>query len=199
MQNEILKVDGREIVIRPMDDAHIISECAHQRAEGRTSKTFRRFHAEIKRRYGNAGIVALCGAKVVGFVNFYPAVLNTRLKAPLCAEVDQGNLETAFEQMEWPSERGDTLSISCVNLDKDLTRKGIGSRLVHMTIEWARENQYERIHAGANDTQWWAPCKGFYENLGFHVKETVEFGEPRGDGEVREHVMELLLTDPSSQ
>ena len=120
MQDKIVTADGREILIRPMDSAHIISECAHHRGEGRTSKEFGRFHAEIMRRYGNAGIVALCEDEIVGFVNFYPVVLNQKIKAPLCAEIDESELKKACDEMEWPVEPGDTLSISCVNLDQDL-------------------------------------------------------------------------------
>lgn len=193
MQDEAIAADGRQILIRPMDEAHIVSECAHWRTEGRTSKAFRRFHAEIMRRYGNAAIVALCDDNIVGFVNFYPAVLNSRFKVSLCPEVDS-ELEDAFDQMDWPEEPGDTLSISCVNLDQDLVRKGIGTRLVHRAIEWAKENHYARVHAGANDTAWWMPCKEFYEKLGFHVKEVEEFGEPREDGETRAYTMQLLLS-----
>jgi GNAT superfamily N-acetyltransferase len=144
MQDEIVTVDGREILIRPMDSAHIVSECAHCRTEGWTSREFRRFHAEMMRRYGNAAIVALCEEKIVGFVNFYPAILNSKLKAPLCPHVDD-DLRKAFDQMEWPEEPGDTLSISCVNLDQDLVRRGIGTKLVQKAVEWARENRYDMV------------------------------------------------------
>ncbi len=193
MQDEIATVDDREILIRPMDQAHIISECAHHRTKGRTSEGFARFHAEIMRRYGNAGIVALCEDKIVGYVNFYPAVLNEKFQAPLCPEIDESRLKTACDEMEWPGEPGDTLALSCVNLDRDLVREGIGTKLVQKAMEWARDNQYKKVHTGANDTQWWTPCKEFYEKMGFRVIRTVEFKEPREDGELREYVMEFVL------
>ena len=193
--DEILAVDDRDIVIRPMDEAHIVCACAHQRAEGRANEAFGRFHAEIMRRYGAAGMVALHEDGIVGFVNFYPAALNACLGTPLCAEVDAIDLEAAREQMAWPEEPGDALSISCVNLDQDLVRKGIGTKLVQKAIEWARESGYRRVHAGANDTQWWMPCRGFYERLGFHVKEVEEFEEPREDGEIRANPVQPVPLD----
>lgn len=195
MQDEIVMVGGREIRICMMDKAHVISECAHHRSEGCTSEGFKRFHKEIMRRYVNAGVVALSDDKIVGFANFYPAILNSRFICSICPGIGEDDLRKAFEQMEWPKEQGDTLSISCINLDSDLYRKGIGTKLVQKVIEWARENQYKRIHAGANDTQWWIPCKEFYERLGFYVIDTEEFKEPREDGEMRVYTMELSLIE----
>lgn len=194
MQDETVTVDQRKILIRPMNSTHIIGECAHCRAEGWTSPAFSQFHAELMRRYGNAAIVATCEDKIVGFANFYPAVLNSRMKTSLCPAVD-ADLGKSIEQIEWPVDPGDTLSISCVNLDGDLLRKGIGTRLVRKAVEWARTNGYRKVHAGANDTAWWIPCREFYEKLGFHVLETIEFEKPREDGEMRVYTMELALAD----
>lgn len=195
MQDEIVIINNREIRICLMDNTRIISECAHHRSEGYTSEGFKRFHKEIMKRYGNAGVVALSDDTIVGFANFYPAVLNSRFTYSMCPEIGEDDLKIAFEQMEWPKEKRDTLSISCINLDSDLCRKGIGTKLVQKVIEWARENRYKRIHAGANDTQWWIPCKEFYERLGFYVIGTEEFEEPREDGEMRVYTMEFSLIE----
>lgn len=190
MRQERISIEAKEVVIRPMDEGHVIDGCAHHRRKGLSHPAFRRFHKELMKRYGNSAILAWSGDEIVGFANFYPAALQPPVA--LCPDVDS-EPEGKFGETQWPDSPGDTLSISCVNISRAFQRKGIGTKLVRHVIDWARENGYRRILAGANDTQWWIPCRPFWEELGFRVKETEEFPEPREDGEVRVHTMELLL------
>lgn len=191
MAEERMTVDGKQVTIRPMDDSYIIDACAHDRAKGLSYPTFRRFHEELMKRYGNSAILAWCGPEVVGFVNFYPD--NFDSPAALCPGVES-KLNEKFAETEWPTQPSDTLAISCVNISEGFRRKQVGSALVKHVIAWAKENGYRRITAGANDTQWWVPCKPFWEKLGFRVYRTEEFEKPREDGEKRVYSMELILS-----
>ena len=110
-------VDGRAILIDPMDEAHLISRCTHQRTEDSPSGAFRQFHEEIVQRYGNTEIIALHEDKIVGFVNFCPAALNTELSIPLYSHIPEDKFEWSLDQMMWPENPGEILSISSINLD----------------------------------------------------------------------------------
>ena len=191
MTDQIITADGKEVSIRLMDDGYIIDACAHDRKKGLSYPAFRRFHEELMKRYGNSAILAWCGSEVVGFVNFHPG--NFNCPVALCPGVES-KLTEKFDETEWPSQPSDTLTISCVNISEAFRRQHIGSALVKHVTAWAKEQGYSRITAGANDTQWWIPCRPFWENLGFRVFRTEEFEKPREDGEKRVHSMALVLS-----
>jgi GNAT superfamily N-acetyltransferase len=197
MNEELLTVRGKEVRIRLMDEDHIVPGCwGHRDEPNHTSPAFEQWHRELLRRYGNAAAVAICDDRVVGYANFYPGILQPILaaaKACLCPAAVDSQLPSLLKRIEWPADPRDALSIGCVNLAPAFRRAGVGSALVRAAVEWARENGYHTVLAGANDTAWWIPCRPFWEQLGFRVKETIEFEKPREDGELREYTMELVL------
>lgn len=186
MKDKTLNVDGTSVVIRPMDKDHVVDFCGPERTKGRSDPAFQQFHRELMERYGNSAIVALSQGKIVGFVNFAPANVVTTF--PLCPEHVPAN-----PQVDWPSEPSKTLGVGCVNVDQALSRKGVGSALVQVLIDWAHENGYTSIVADANENAWWKPCRPFWEKLGFHVKEVKRFVKPRGDGDTCVYIMEKTL------
>lgn len=196
MKEKTLTVDDKTVVIRPMDKSYIIDACAHDRVKGISYPAFQRFHRDLMERYGNSAILAWCESKVVGFVNFYP--MNVVSPAPLCPGVE-AELEEKYDLAVWPEVPSKTLGVGCVNVSEGFHRQGIGTSLVAMLIDWAKEHGYASIIADANDRAWWKPCRPFWEQLGFHVKEIETFDKPREDGDRCVCIMEMLLSQKDDE
>ncbi len=190
MKGHSLIVDSKTVVIRPMDETYIIDACAHDRAKGISYPAFQRFHRDLMERYGNSAILAWCDNKAVGFVNFYP--MNVVSPAALCPGVE-AELEAKYDLAVWPKTPSKELGVGCVNISEGFHRRGIGTALVRMLIDWAKEHGYTSIVADANEKSWWKPCKPFWEKLGFHVKKVTQFDKPRRDGDTCVYDMEILL------
>ena len=151
------------------------------------NRVFEDYHREAMRRYGQSALLAWHEGGVVGFVNFHP--LNAAFDR-LCPHVDTPEQRERLARFAWPEKAAETLRILCVNAAPGFRRCGLGTEMVKALIRWAPDWGYRRLHVGANENAWWTPCRPFWEKLGFAVVETVEFDEPREDGERRIFVME---------
>lgn len=200
--------DGRSVTIKEMDASYIFAgdmkpnphtgkigcctaDCTiNPKTATTASLSFEEYHREAMCRYGQSVILAWHDEKVVGFVNFHP--INAAFDG-LCAQGDTPELRRKLREFKWPKEADEKLRILCVNVAPGFRRAGLGTKMVEVLIQWAPNWGFKRLHVGANEKAWWIPCKPFWEKLEFEVVETVEFDQPRSDGETRVFEMEKEL------
>lgn len=139
------------------------------------------------RRYGQSAILAWHEGKVVGFINFHP--VNASING-LCPQTDTPDMDRQVRDFTWPEKADQKLRILCVDAAPGFQRIGIGTKLVESLIVWAPDWGFNRLHVGANEKAWWIPCRPFWERLGFEIVKTIEFPQPRPDGDERVFVME---------
>ena len=204
---EFVSNDGKSVIIREMDESYIFAgdmkpnphtggigcctaDCAIDPETATPNPIFEEYHREAMRRYGQSIILAWHDEKVVGFANFLP--INAYFEG-LCPHVDTPDLRKQLQEFQWSDKADDKLRILCVDVSPGFRRKGLGTTLVRTLIQWAPDWGFKRVHVGANEKAWWIPCRPFWEKLDFQVMETIEFDEPRPDGETRVFVMERDL------
>jgi len=166
------------------------ADCVIDPITATPNPVFEQYHREAMCRYGQSAILAWHGEKVVGFVNFHP--INAAFDG-LCPHEDTPELRRKLQEFKWPEKPGEKLRILCVDTAPGFRRTGLGTRMIEALIQWAPDWGFKRLHVGANEKAWWTPCKPFWEKLGFVVMETIEFEQPRPDGEMRVFVMEKKL------
>lgn len=138
--------------------------------------------------YGACAIVAHDKDKIVGQLRFYPlAVWEMEGAGMLCLQQDfpAGPVDD-FYKRDFPTveEIEDlTLKVHCMmtgpfnQKENPYRRKGLGTRMVHTLIEWARENGWKRIEADSFvDLPIIYEITGstgytFWKKLGFHVAD----------------------------
>lgn len=127
-------------------------------------------------KYGGCGFVAWINERVVAYHNFFPVEMAKKIK---------------FYGSGFDSPRPKkTLIHNCLTIIKGkYLRKGISSRLVKKSIEWARTNNWKRfeVHLVLPDCEkgWQSDqksCLSFWERFGFRV-----FKEYEADKETRQH------------
>jgi len=142
--------------------------------------------AKLTRTYGACAIVARDGERIVGHLRFYPkAVWDMAGAGGLCLQQDPpaGSTEDLAEADFPPLSQIEdkTLVVHCLmtgsslRQDNPYQRKGIGTRMTKVLIEWARANGWRHIEAGSfEDLPLIYDITGsaghtFWEKLGFRL------------------------------
>ncbi len=160
---------------------------------------------KLTRLYGACAVVAFSGRQIIGMVRFYPKVVWQMAGAgDLCLQQDHpaGPIED-FSGHDFPSRRDLkelTIKVHCMMTGSSgqqvnpYQRKGIGTRMIKVLIQWAKNNKWQHIEADSfEDLPLVYHITGdagftFWEKLGFHVDD--RFPHPHLDGH-DEFVMKL--------
>jgi GNAT superfamily N-acetyltransferase len=128
------------------------------------------------KNYGGCGFIAWDNDKIIAYHNFFPSEIAKKIRFYGCG----------FDSLQ----PGKTLIHNCLTIVKgDYLRKGISSRLVKESIDWAKTNGWKRfvVHLVLPDCEkgWQSDqksCLSFWERFGFRIflehpadKETEEF------------------------
>jgi GNAT superfamily N-acetyltransferase len=190
MQPRRIEVDGKEIVVKMMDDDYIVSDCPQEPMEaaklrqrngtlcacmGIVGRPIREVMAETRLRHGNAAVLAWDGQTVVGIMTFFPAdELAARHAATFRGDALDWNSVS-----EWTT--GRTLAIAtcvlCSLAGVKYRRRGIGTAMVDLTLAWARDRGYARagvfgVPSGLVTEHWRDTCqppRPFWERFGFRT------------------------------
>jgi GNAT superfamily N-acetyltransferase len=114
-------------------------------------------------KYGGCGFVAWYKDKIIAYNNFFPLEIAQKIKF----------YGYGFD----PPQSDSTLIHNCLTIVKgDYLRKGISSRLVKESINWARTNDWKRfeVHLVLPDCEkgWQSDqksCLSFWERFGFRI------------------------------
>jgi GNAT superfamily N-acetyltransferase len=163
-----------KIIIEPMTEDFIVWRCLHggplsrETIDRRSSSDIMSFDhyrerntsllEKITRIYGACAIIARDSEEIVGQLRFYPkAICNLEGAGGMCLQQNPaaGPAEDFVDiYFPPPSQIKDkTLVVHCMMTGSSLQkenpyqRKGIGSRMVRVLIEWAKANDWERIEA----------------------------------------------------
>lgn len=112
--------------------------------------------------YGGCGFVAWDNGKIIAYHNFFPQEIAGQVKFyGYGFDSDQAN---------------NTLIHNCLTIVKGYLRKGISSRLVTASIDWAKTNDWKRfeVHFILPDCDkgWQSDqksCLSFWERFGFRI------------------------------
>lgn len=146
----------------------------------------REFMREMIRRYGTCAILAWDEHEVIGLIRFYPMVV-ARLIAATHTHGFSPVLDCTAACEPPDDER--TLWVQCVmtcvpyvdseEAKKAGARKGLGLRLAHELVCWARKSGWERVVKVAHcDLDWFYGIQGgggwaFWRKAGFEVAGTL--------------------------
>jgi hypothetical protein len=139
-------------------------------------KTLEQLYQLTINKYGECGFVAWDNDKVIAYHNFFPL------------EVAQKIRFYGYTSSSTPSDK--VLIHNCLTIGKgSYSRKGICSRLVKASIDWAKTNNWKRfeVHLVLPDCEkgWQSgqkSCLTFWDQLGFRV-----FKEYDADKETKEY------------
>ncbi len=182
----IIDADGKEVVVKLMDDSWIMNQCAgahpFKPKEGTVWKHSEHcarlpvpgdeltgFMSSIRDTYGNCAAIAWCGEKVLGHIVFLPRAIARQRQA------------TGYERFGPADQDEGTLVVInlafCSLSGHEFRRKGIGKALVGIMLDWASENNWRRVEvygtdAGLFPADWYDHCippRSFWEDRGFTV------------------------------
>lgn len=141
--------------------------------------------------YGGCGFVAWDNDKIIAYHNFFPSEIAQKIR---------------FYGFGFDStQSGKTLIHNCLTIVKgDYLRKGISSRLVKASIEWARTNIWKRfeVHSVIPDCEkgWQSDqksCLSFWGRFGFKIFKEYDADEETKQfyGVTKRYSMYLPLDD----
>jgi GNAT superfamily N-acetyltransferase len=193
-----------DVIIEPMTEEFILWRCLHCGPLSRdtidqwsptTKLPLERYRernvpllARLTRTYGACAIIARDGDEIVGQLRFYPkAVCDMKGAGFLCLQQNhpEGPAD-GFEDRDFPPPdemKDKTLVVHCImtggpqRTENPYQRKGLGSRMVGVLIDWAKANGWERIEADSFEN---LPliyeitgCAGhtFWEKAGFRLAD----------------------------
>lgn len=195
---------GKDLVIEPMTEEFILWRCLHSgpltcltidKISSTDKMPWDRYRKrnlpllkKLTKTYGTCAILAKDGDKIVGQLRFYPkAIYDLEGAGYLCLQQDPiAGPEDTFADRSFPppSEIKDkTLLVHCmmtgssIQQENPYQRKGIGTRMVRVLIEWAKTNNWDRIEADSfEDIPIIYEITGsaghkFWEKLGFHLAD----------------------------
>lgn len=197
-----------DVVFKPMTEDFMLWRCLHggplskrsidaPTEDSQGAFKYRSQNTTLIRKliqtYGSCAILAWDQDEVVGFVRFYPKIIEEMNEGGhLCLLQDfPSGPSEELVQADLPNfdEIADkTLAINCMMTGSPLTkdnpyqRKGLGTRLIKALIEWARAEGWQAIEADAyHDLPLFFEITGnagrlWWERLGFEV---VSIGEER--------------------
>ena len=181
-----IDADGKEVVVKLMDDSWMINRCAgdhpfkpkegivwnHEEHCARLpvpGDEFPEFMREMRDTYDNCAAIAWHRQKVLGHIVFLPRAVARKWGASGWqnfgpTEQDQGTLvviNLAF----------------CSLSGHEFRRKGIGKALVAVMLEWAGKNSWSKVEVydtgpGLFPAEWYDHCippKPFWQARGFDV------------------------------
>lgn len=213
-----------DVVLEPMSEEFILWRCLHggplslhtidrwPSADTMPWDCYRKRNVplliQLTNTYGACAILARDGERVVGHLRFYPKAISEMVGAGgLCLQQDPPNgPDEDFADRYFPplTELADkTLMVHCLMTGSSLQkenpyqRKGIGSRMVMILIEWARTNGWEGIEAEAfEDLPIIYECTGsaghtFWEKMGFQLVDRHPHPELQDRTEFSEFVETL--------
>lgn len=193
-----------DLVVEPMTEEFILWRCLHSgplscNTIDKLSSTdkmpwdrYRKRNLPLLKKltkiYGACAIIAQDGDKIVGQLRFYPkAIYNLEGAGYMCLQQDpSAGPEETFVDGNFPSPsqiKDKTLLVHCMMTGSSLQkknpyqRKGIGTRMVNVLIEWAKTNNWDRIEADSfEDIPIIYEITGsaghtFWEKLGFHLAD----------------------------
>jgi hypothetical protein len=165
-----------DVVIEPMTEEFILWRCLHggplsrdgiDRWPDTDKMPWKRYRernlpllAKLSEIYGACAIIARDGSEIVGQLRFYPkAVCNLKGAGGLCLQQDHSaGPADDFAETDFPDPaqiEDKTLVVHCLMTgsvhwkENPYQRKGVGSRMVKVLIEWAGVNSWEHIEADA--------------------------------------------------
>ncbi|HSA03045.1 MAG TPA: GNAT family N-acetyltransferase, partial [Candidatus Paceibacterota bacterium] len=201
------------VVVEPMTEQCILWRCLHNGPLSRETmdrwptdsplplERYRRRNMplllKLTRVYGACAIVAREGDRIVGQLRFYPKVIwDLEGAGGLCLQQDapSGPVDELVDR-EFPplvEIRDKTLVVHCLmtgspqQRENPYQRKGLGSRMVRMLIEWAKGSGWCRIEAYAfEDLPIIYDISGsaghtFWEKLGFLIADRYPHPDLQG-------------------
>ncbi len=182
----IIDADGKEVVVKLMDDSWIMNQCAgthpFKPREGIVWKHSEHcarlpvpgdevpgFMSKIRDTYGNCAAIAWCGEKVLGHIVFLPRAIARQQQA------------TGHEHFGPTDQDEGTLVVVnlafCSLSGHEFRGKGIGKGMVGIMLDWADQNNWRRVEvygtgAGLFPAEWYDHCippRPFWEHRGFTV------------------------------
>ena len=223
-----------DVVIRPMSTGFILWRCLHSGPLDEANIEATKPHPKVDwaahnainvpllskliRTYGTCAMLAWDRDRVVGYIRFYPKVINDMPDAGhMCLQQAFPNgpspelVTRRFPPLDEIEDK--VLQVHCLMTgspqrdENPYQRKGLGSRLARAMVDWARVNSWDAIEAeayvdlplfyevtGNAGRKWW-------ERLGFSVAsagiEPAMLDESDFMGTAKEQAVELGL-DPES-
>ncbi len=204
-----------DVVIEPMTEKFILWRCLHDgplscKTIDQWPETYRMLLERYRDRnvpllrkliqtYGTCAIVARDGDQVVGQLRFYPKVVRAMHGGYLCLQQDppEGPADE-FADNDFPelaAIEDKTLSVHCLmtgssqQAENPYQRKGIGTRMAKILIQWAGANGWEHIEADAfEDIPLVYEITGsagytFWEKLGFYIADRHPHPDLQGHDE----------------
>lgn len=176
---------GTTVSVRMMDDDYIVSDCpqgpehiATMRKRHSycaclgTGTCIREATTEARNKYGNCAVTAWDenypdGKYLIGLMTFFPVEVLVERNA-------QGR------DMMVPYQDGSTIAVGnclfCSLWGWHYRRKGIGTAMAELMVDWAKEAGFKRVAAidvpAGNPVSWGHHCRPprpFWEKLGFRV------------------------------
>lgn len=202
-----IDVDGKQVVVKLMDDSWIINQCAgghpFKPKEGVVWKhsdqcarlpipgdKLPSFMSEVRQAYDNCAAIAWYDDMVLGHIVFLPRKIARQKHA------------IGWEHFGPETEDKDTLVVInlafCSLSGHEFRRKGIGKALVSLMIEWASAANYKTIEVyntepGLFPVEWLDHCippKIFWEGRGFEV-----FANHPNEEYFSENNLEAIMAD----
>ena len=181
-----IDANGKEVVVKLMDDSWIINRCAGAHPFKPTQgifwshsehccrlpipgDEFPDFMSQMCDTYGNCAAIARHNDMVLGHIVFLPRAVARKWQA------------TGFEHFGPATDDERTLVVInlafCSLSGHEFRNKGVGKALVGIMVGWARENGWKQIEVydtgpGLFPVEWYDYCippKPFWESRGFFV------------------------------
>lgn len=204
-----------DIVIKPMDKGSILWRCLHHGGltaggidsgfpEGFDGNRYRAINVPVLEKiidtYDSCAILAWAGEKVIGSLRFYPKWMLTKDQQGLCMHQDYPyGPGKPLLTMDFPAltELTDkTLRIHCMmagpalKKDNPYRRRGLGTRMVEVLVDWARDKGWEALEATAYESldivydTFGQAGREFWEKLYFRLIRTEIEPFLTGDNEI---------------
>jgi GNAT superfamily N-acetyltransferase len=134
-------------------------------------ETLEQLYRNTINKYGGCGFIAWEEEKIIAFHNFFPLEIAQRIKFYGCGSEKAQSVRTLVH--------------NCLSIVKgDYLRKGIATRLVKESINWAQMNNWKRfeVHMVLPDCEkgWQSDqksCRTFWERLGFSIYKEYDAGK----------------------
>jgi GNAT superfamily N-acetyltransferase len=212
--SEVLKMND-DIVIKPMDKGFILWRCLHYGGlsagsidssfpEGWDGNHYRAINVPVLEKiidtYGSCAILAWAGEKVIGSLRFYPKWMFGEDQQGLCMQQDYphgpGEQLLTMDFLALTDLAGRTLRIHCMMVgpalkgDNPYRRRGLGSRMVEVLHNWARDRGWGALEATAYESldivydTFGQAGREFWEKLNFRLIRTEIEPALAGDNEV---------------
>ena len=212
-----------DVVVEPMTEEFILWRCLHDGPLSRDTidqwpsastmpwVCYRNRNTpllmKLTRTYGACAIIARDGDQIVGHLRFYPkAVCDMEGAGGVCLQQDfPAGPAVGFAESDFPALakiEDKTLAVHCLmtgspqQKENPYQRKGIGTGMIRILIQWAKDNGWECITVDSfEDLPIIYEITGsagftFWEKLGFHIADR----HPHPELQNRDQFVQFITT-----